>query len=97
MFPALAERGYLGLKYPRELGGSDRGHLADAVREVTEAKLLSQRTCFEVMDGCLQLGGERGYFADPELQRAARDARVGLIGGGTDEIMKEILGKTLPL
>lgn len=72
-------------------------HGGEAVREVTEAKLLSQRTCFEVMDGCLQLGGERGYFADPELQRAARDARLGPIGGGTDEIMKEILGKTLPL
>jgi len=32
-----------------------------------------------------------------ELDRAARDARLGPIGGGTDEIMKEILGKGLGL
>ena len=32
-----------------------------------------------------------------DLARAARDARLGPIGGGTDEIMKEILGKTLGL
>jgi len=51
-------------------------HSGDAVREVTEAKLLSQRTCFEVMDGCLQLRGEAGYFEDADLQRAARDARL---------------------
>ena len=32
-----------------------------------------------------------------EIERAARDARLGPIGGGTDEIMKEILAKTLAL
>jgi acyl-CoA dehydrogenase len=32
---------------------------------------------------------------DPELERAARDARLGPIGGGTDEIMKEILSRTM--
>jgi acyl-CoA dehydrogenase len=47
------------------------------------------------MDACLQLRGEAGYYDDFDLQRAARDARLGPIGGGTDEIMKEILGKTL--
>jgi acyl-CoA dehydrogenase len=31
------------------------------------------------------------------IERAARDARLGPIGGGTDEIMREILGKTLGL
>jgi acyl-CoA dehydrogenase len=31
------------------------------------------------------------------IERAARDTRLGPIGGGTDEIMKEILGKTLGL
>jgi acyl-CoA dehydrogenase len=67
----------------------------NAVREVTEAKLVSQRSCFEVMDACLQLRGEAGYYDDLDLQRAARDARLGPIGGGTDEIMKEILGRTL--
>ena len=31
------------------------------------------------------------------IERAARDARLGPIGGGTDEVMREILGKTLGL
>ena len=76
-----------------------RRHVAgeDAVREVTIAKLATQRAAFDVIDACLQLHGLDGYFADAELQRAARDARLGPIGGGTDEIMKEILGRSLGL
>jgi acyl-CoA dehydrogenase len=63
---------------------------ADAVREVTMAKLATQRANFELQDECLRLAGP-----DPELERAARDARLGPIGGGTDEIMREILGRSL--
>jgi acyl-CoA dehydrogenase len=62
----------------------------DAVREVTMAKLHTQRACFEVHDELLGLLGP-----DRELERAARDARLGPIGGGTDEIMREILGRML--
>ena len=69
----------------------------DAVREVTIAKLATQRTAFEVMDDCLQIHGDAGYTAEYGLERAARDARLGPIGGGTDEIMKEILGRSLGL
>jgi acyl-CoA dehydrogenase len=71
-----------------------RLHLAghDAIREVTIAKLATQRAAFEVMDAMLSLYGDQ-----PELARAARDARLGPIGGGTDEIMKEILGRSLGL
>jgi acyl-CoA dehydrogenase len=65
---------------------------ADAVREVTMAKLATQRASFELHDALLSLLGP-----DPELERAARDSRLGPIGGGTDEIMKEILGKTMGL
>jgi acyl-CoA dehydrogenase len=64
----------------------------DAVREVTMAKLHTQRANFELQDGLLSLLGP-----DPELERAARDARLGPIGGGTDEIMREILGRSLGL
>jgi acyl-CoA dehydrogenase len=64
----------------------------DAVREVTMAKLATQRASFELHDRLLSLLGP-----DPELERAARDSRLGPIGGGTDEIMKEILGRTLGL
>jgi acyl-CoA dehydrogenase len=76
-----------------------RRHLAgaDAVREVTIAKLQTQRTAFDVMDACLQIHGGNGYMAEYEIERAVRDARLGPIGGGTDEIMKEILGRALGL
>jgi acyl-CoA dehydrogenase len=69
----------------------------DAVQEVTIAKLKTQRASFEVMDTCLQLHGGAGYMREYEIERAARDARLGPIGGGSDEIMREILGKTLAL
>jgi acyl-CoA dehydrogenase len=64
----------------------------EAVREVTMAKLHTQRAAFEVADACLSIAGP-----DRDLERAARDARLGPIGGGTDEIMREILGKTMGL
>jgi acyl-CoA dehydrogenase len=69
----------------------------DAVQQVTMAKLVTQRTCFDVMDTCLQIHGGAGYMKEYEIERMARDARLGPIGGGTDEIMREILGKTLGL
>ena len=64
----------------------------DAVREVTVAKLATQRAAFDAIDACLQIQG-----SGSPLERAARDARLGPIGGGTDEIMKEILGRSLGL
>ncbi|HEY1509626.1 MAG TPA: acyl-CoA dehydrogenase family protein [Solirubrobacteraceae bacterium] len=69
----------------------------DAVREVTIAKLATQRAAFDVIDTCLQIHGGAGYMKEYGLERAARDARLGPIGGGTDEIMKEILGRSLGL
>jgi acyl-CoA dehydrogenase len=61
----------------------------EAVREVTMAKLAT-RDGIKSQDECLRLIGR-----DPELERAVRDARLGPIGGGTDEIMREILGRAL--
>jgi acyl-CoA dehydrogenase len=69
----------------------------DAVSEVTMAKLQSQRAAFEVADEALQIHGGAGYMKEYEIERVARDTRLGPIGGGTDEIMKEILGKQLGL
>jgi acyl-CoA dehydrogenase len=68
-----------------------------AVQEVTMAKLFTQRAAFDVIDACLQLHGGAGYLREVEIERMARDARLGPIGGGTDEIMREILAKTLSL
>jgi acyl-CoA dehydrogenase len=69
----------------------------DAVREVTIAKLATQRAAFDVMDTCLQIHGGNGYMKEYGIERAARDARLGPIGGGTDEIMKEVLGRSFGL
>ena len=67
----------------------------EPVREVTMAKLVTQRAAFDVMDACLQIHGGAGYMREYEIERMARDARLGPIGGGTDEVMREILGKAL--
>ena len=69
----------------------------DAIREVTQAKLFTQRAAFEVADDAIQVFGGAGYMREYEVERAARDLRLGPIGGGTDEIMKEILGKQMGL
>jgi acyl-CoA dehydrogenase len=71
------------------------GH--DAIKEVTAAKLVTQRDCFEVADDAVQIHGGAGYMREYDVERAARDARLGPIGGGTDEIMREILAKQLGL
>jgi acyl-CoA dehydrogenase len=69
----------------------------DPLREVTMAKLLTQRAAFELIDACLQIYGGAGYMREYWIERAARDARLGPIGGGSDEIMREILGRALAL
>ena len=63
-----------------------------AIREVTEAKLLSQRAAFEAAETAFGL-----LDGEDEIARVLRDTRLGPIGGGTDEVMKEILGKQLGL
>src|SRR4051812_7593366 len=69
----------------------------NALREVTMAKLKTQRDAFDVADEALQIHGGAGYMKEYGIERAVRDTRLGPIGGGTDEIMKEILGKTMGL
>jgi len=74
----------------------------EPLREVTMAKLLTQRASFELMDACLQIHGGAGYMRgdggpSASIERAARDARLGPIGGGSDEIMREVLGRVLGL
>lgn len=48
-----------------------------------------------VMDQCLQLHGGYGYMLEYPIARAWMDARVMSIYGGTNEIMKEIIGRTM--
>lgn len=50
-----------------------------------------------VVDQCLQLHGGYGYMEEYPIARAWRDARVQRIYGGTNEIMKEVIGRSLGL
>jgi acyl-CoA dehydrogenase len=69
----------------------------DCIQEVSMAKLMTQRAVLEIADQSLQIHGGYGYMREYGIERAVRDARLGPIGGGTDEIMKEIIGKTIGL
>ena len=69
----------------------------ECIRDVSMAKLVTQRSLLEVADQALQIHGGYGYMREYGIERAVRDARLGPIGGGTDEVMKEILGKTMGL
>jgi acyl-CoA dehydrogenase len=48
-----------------------------------------------VLDACLQLQGGLGYLAESPIGRMWADARMARIGGGTSEIMKEVIGWSL--
>ena len=50
-----------------------------------------------VVDRCLQLHGGYGYMSEYPIAKAFVDARVTTIYGGTTEIMKEIIGRSLDL
>jgi alkylation response protein AidB-like acyl-CoA dehydrogenase len=65
--------------------------------EAAEAKLWATETEWEVLDHCLQLHGGYGYINEYEIARLWRDGRVQRLYGGTSEIMKEIVGRSLGL
>jgi acyl-CoA dehydrogenase len=69
----------------------------ECIQEVSMAKLVTQRAVLDIADQALQIHGGYGYMREYGIERAVRDARLGPIGGGTDEIMKEIIGKTMGL
>ena len=63
------------------------------VKEATMAKLTATKMADDVMYQCLQLLGGYGYMEDYPLARMFRDSRLGPIGGGTSEILREIIAK----
>lgn len=63
------------------------------VKEASMSKLLSTKIADEVIYKCLQLLGGYGYMEDYPMARLFRDSRLGPIGGGTSEILKEIIAK----
>jgi acyl-CoA dehydrogenase len=72
-------------------------HGIPCVKEVSMAKYLACDLAFKVADEALQVHGGYGYMMEFPAQRAWRDSRLGPIGGGTAEIMKDVIGKSLGL
>ena len=63
------------------------------VKEATISKLQSTKMADKVVYQCLQFLGGYGYMEDYPMARLLRDSRLGPIGGGTSEILREILAK----
>jgi acyl-CoA dehydrogenase len=69
----------------------------DAVTEVSMAKNTACYVCDHVVDEAVQLFGGLGYMRESEVERHYRDSRILRIGGGTDEIMNEVIAKRIGL
>jgi alkylation response protein AidB-like acyl-CoA dehydrogenase len=65
------------------------------VKEATMSKLKSTQVADETIYSCLQMLGGYGYMEEYPLARLLRDSRLGPIGGGTSEILREILSKMI--
>ncbi len=68
----------------------------DAVMETTTAKVVATENNFKVADLGMQIMGGAGYMAG-EMQRLFREARLGPIGGGTSEILRNVIGRRMGL
>ena len=68
-----------------------------SVSDAAMAKWWTTDLQNKVADGCLQLHGGYGYMTEYPVSRAWLDGRVQAIYGGTNEIMKEIVGRSLGL
>jgi len=69
----------------------------ELVRVTSMAKLFTQRLACQVADECVQVHGGAGALREYPAQRFWRDARVGPIGGGTEDIMRNIIARSLGL
>lgn len=63
--------------------------------DAAKAKWWSSQIQNDVLDACLQLQGGYGYMDEYRVSRAWRDARVTKIWAGSNEIMKELIGRDL--
>ena len=92
------------MKTEAEIG---RIYIDDCIKKLNEKKLTPEQGAMakwwasdlqvRVADQCLQLHGGYGYILEYPIARAFADARIQPIWGGTNEIMKEIIGRSLGL
>jgi acyl-CoA dehydrogenase len=75
----------------RQIEAFNAGELS--AEEAAEAKWWCADLNKRVLDGCLQLHGGYGYMEEYAIARAWRDGRVMSIYGGTNEIMKDLIGR----
>ena len=80
----------------------DQCVVAHAEKELTaidaaKAKWWTSQVQNEILDHCVQLFGGYGYMNEYRVARAWRDARVSKIWAGSNEIMKELIGRDLGL
>ena len=68
-----------------------------AADDAAKAKWWTTELQGRVVDRCVQLHGGYGYMLEYPVARAFTDARVSRIYGGTTEIMKDVIGKSLGL
>jgi acyl-CoA dehydrogenase len=61
------------------------------------AKLFASEVAQRVTNDAVQVHGGYGYVTEFPAERAWRDARLGPIGGGTTEVMKEVIGRLMGL
>jgi alkylation response protein AidB-like acyl-CoA dehydrogenase len=67
------------------------------VRDISMAKLHAARTVVEVADECIQIHGGAGYMKEYGIERVWRDMRLQRIGGGTDEVLLDVIGRSYDL
>jgi alkylation response protein AidB-like acyl-CoA dehydrogenase len=79
----------------RAIVGLDKGTLTPA--DAAKVKLFATETQARVVDRCLQLHGGYGYMREYPISRLYADARVTRIFGGTSEVMKSVISKSLAL
>ena len=77
------------------IAAHDEGKLTPV--DAAKAKWFSAEVQNEVLDECVQLHGGYGYMNEYRVARAWRDARVTKIWAGSNEIMKELIGRDLGL
>jgi alkylation response protein AidB-like acyl-CoA dehydrogenase len=68
----------------------------DAVMETTTAKVVATDNNYKVADLAMQVMGGAAYV-ESEMQRLFREARLGPIGGGSNEIMRNVLAARMDL
>jgi alkylation response protein AidB-like acyl-CoA dehydrogenase len=71
----------------------DRGERVDV--EAGMAKMLASEYCSEVVDASFRIHGGYGYSKEYEIERLYREAAFMLIGEGTSDIQKMIIGRAL--